>query len=107
MNRVLNWARIACGVLVAFGFVNFPLFVIIHLILGGDAWGGKVEAGRYYLSMNGRLTEVSRPVFQYSYVHCVVTMGSAAFAVIGGIILRHYEDKRESRNASNPQPQAS
>ena len=39
--------------------------------LGGDALNGRVEAGHYFLSDHGRLTEVSQGVFAYSWWHHV------------------------------------
>ena len=61
-------------VLFGIGAVNIAAFCTIGLIIGGDAWGTEVEDGRYYLSQHGQLTEVSRAVWIYSYVHVVATL---------------------------------
>jgi len=63
------------GAVIAYEFVlglvglNFLLFSIISFLVGGDAAAGKVEDGKYYLSMKGHLTEVSEWVYTYSNYH--------------------------------------
>ena len=48
---------------------NFVVFLIAALALGGDAFNGKVEGGRYFLANHGKVTEVSREIFDYSRYH--------------------------------------
>jgi len=49
--------------------INFLVFMLVALYLGGDALGGKEEHGRYFLESHGHFTEVSEDVFRYSKVH--------------------------------------
>jgi hypothetical protein len=59
--------------------------------LGGDAFGGKEEGGRYYLASHGRYTEVSRGVFAYSRIHGYTALtgwGIAMVAALAGHQLR-------------------
>jgi hypothetical protein len=50
---------------------NFVVFVVVAIMLGGDALGGKTEGGRYFLANHGRLTEVSATAFAYSRYHAL------------------------------------
>lgn len=52
--------------------LNFVGYVTAAIVLGGDAINGYAESGRYYLAMHGRLTEVSRSVYDYSRWHTYV-----------------------------------
>ena len=61
------------------GPVNFLIFIIADLLIGGDALSGKVERGRYYLNQHGSLTEVNHAVFVYSAIH--------AYSVLFGLVL--------------------
>ena len=54
---------------IAAGFVNFAVFWIAAVYLGGDAISGKAVDGHYFLSNHGHLTEVSQAVFTYSKWH--------------------------------------
>lgn len=49
--------------------VNFVVFVVIAVALGGDALSGTTRDGHYYLMQHGVYTEVTRPVFLYSTIH--------------------------------------
>ncbi|MGC1376818.1 MAG: hypothetical protein WA821_11365, partial [Anaerolineales bacterium] len=60
-----------CEILFWVAFINFFLFVIISVFLGGDALNGKVVDGHYYLASHGQLTEVSYLVFMYSKAHAL------------------------------------
>ncbi len=68
------------------------LFVLFGLSiwLGGDAWYGKVEAGRYFVGSKGHLTEVSRFAYHLSlYQLYSVFFGYAAvfgLSIIGQIV---------------------
>ena len=50
---------------------NFAVFFTAALVLGGDAINGKAEGGRYFLANHGKLTEVSREVYDYSRYHAI------------------------------------
>jgi hypothetical protein len=66
------------------GAVNFMVFFVVALCIGGDAINGKVENGRYYLSSHGRLTEVSPRVWQYSRFHTISVWITHPLAIFGG-----------------------
>ena len=53
----------------AIALLNFFSFLVACLLLGGDALNGHVEAGRYFLSNHGKLTEVTSEIFRYSQLH--------------------------------------
>jgi hypothetical protein len=55
------------------GLVNFAVFIVVAIMIGGDAVAGHEENGRYFLSSHGKLTEVSKPVFVYSTWHTLST----------------------------------
>lgn len=61
-HRSLRWVVFA-------GVANFVIFVIVAIYLGGNALGGESEAGRYFVSEHGHLTEVSRAAYLYSQWH--------------------------------------
>lgn len=56
-------------ILVLIGALNFASFIIMALILGGDAVNGKSDGQRYYLGSHGHYTEVSQSTFEYSRLH--------------------------------------
>lgn len=56
----------------AVALVNFAAFVIVALLIGGDAFSGREEAGRYFVARGGQYTEVTEAVFYYSRVHFIV-----------------------------------
>jgi hypothetical protein len=59
-----------CHVLFTVAIVNFLIFFLMALSIGGDAVNGKVEGGKYYVANHGKYTEVSKTVFTYSRFHC-------------------------------------
>jgi hypothetical protein len=50
---------------------NFIVFFVVAVVLGGDAINGKTDGGRYFLANHGRLTQVSRGIFEYSRYHAI------------------------------------
>jgi hypothetical protein len=63
---------------------NFFSFVIVSLIIGGDAWNGYESGGHYFLSEKGRLTEVTRGVWEYSRWHLFSVFVTHLLAAIVG-----------------------
>jgi hypothetical protein len=64
--------RLIVGAIGLICFLNTFSFIIANLILGGDAVGGCIENGHYYLSPKLGChirVEVSHAVFQYSLWH--------------------------------------
>ncbi len=82
----------ACEIAIFIGVVNFLLFLLISVFIGGDAINGKVDNGHYYLANHGRLTEVSVLLFGYSQLHfCslfvtlpLLALASVAYRLTGG-----------------------
>jgi hypothetical protein len=75
------WLRVVLIVAIT----NFASFIVIALLLGGDALNGKEAGGRYFLMSHGRYTEVSKAMFDYSLIHTssvLVTHSVAVFAFI-------------------------
>jgi hypothetical protein len=70
----------------AIWLLNFISFLVGAATIGGDAVNGKAEAGRFYVSDHGKLTEVSRAVFTYSRFHCYATWMTHAMAVICALL---------------------
>jgi hypothetical protein len=82
MPRVLN---IIGGSLFFIAIINFMVFWITAVSIGGDAISGKAEGGRYYVSNHAKLTEVSPCVWHYSRVHTIsVWITHPLGIVVGG-----------------------
>lgn len=76
---------IAC-VIRSVAIVNFFVFVMALLYLGGDALNGRQEGGKYFLSQHGNLTEVSTLIFSYSKFHAISSMVLMALAMLFTVI---------------------
>jgi hypothetical protein len=74
-------------ILVAVGMLNFVVFIVVAIAIGGDALNGHEANGHYYLNSHGTDTEVSRIVFMYSKVHAMSVFITHPLALIGGAIL--------------------
>ena len=75
---VLNTIFVVC-------VLNFLVFLILSSLFGGDAIGGKVHEGHYFLNSHGTFIEVSRFVYQYSRLHTAslfVTLPIGAICLI-------------------------
>ncbi len=70
----------------AVGICNFLSFAAAALLLGGDAVNGFEQGGQFYLAGNGRVTEVSRVVWLYSWVHTVSNVALFPLMVAGSAI---------------------
>jgi len=77
-----------CTAATIFGFLNFIAFWLIAVTIGGDAINGQMTDGRFYLYSHGVLTEVSEPVFRYSYVHAISVWITLPAAVLAALIQR-------------------
>jgi hypothetical protein len=65
-----------------FAILNIVAYWITALVLGGDAWNGGIRNGHYYLANHGRLTEVTRAVFEFSLWHTYVLMWIGAVTMV-------------------------
>ena len=70
----------------ALAVLNFLTFMSIASYLGGDALGGKVEDGHYFVTSHGHYTEVSHAVYMYSKVHAVSIIVTHALAFITALM---------------------
>ena len=73
-----------CGIIFTLGLVNFALFFIGAIYLGGDAINGKVVDGQYFLTSHGRYTEVSAGISNYSKWHVYSTWVTHPLAFAAG-----------------------
>jgi hypothetical protein len=62
-------------------------FGIGSMMLGGDAYYGHSDGGHYFLGSHGRMTEVSRAVFLYSYWHVHIMLWTWPFGVLASLTL--------------------
>ncbi len=60
------------------GLLNFLAYTIIYAMIGGDAKNGWINEGQCFLrghflrlGAEGHATQVSRPVWIYSYIHSI------------------------------------
>lgn len=90
--------RAALQFLFFLGVINFAVFWIIGVYLGGDALGGKAVDGRYFLGNRGHLTEVSRAVFTYSQWHARSVFVTFPIAILSKWFLRREAKGRNSGN---------
>ena len=88
---------------VAVGLGNFVLFMAVALMIGGGAFNGKVEGGRHFLSLNGRYTEVSRGVWNYSVAHTASLVITVPMLFAGALIMGAVERRqRKTQQRDNP-----
>jgi len=95
MNRSLNYFFIIW-------IINFLLFFILAVYLGGDALGGGVINGHYFLSNHGRLTEVSHRVFVYSEVHSAITI-VLGFLGVPLLIIANRQNRQNKKGGQSGQ----
>jgi hypothetical protein len=76
----------ACEIIFQIAIANFLLFVVIALIIGGDAVAGKIVDGHYYLSNHGQLTEVNFLIFWYSKIHVYSVLVTHPLAMIASFL---------------------
>jgi len=82
-----NWLTILGTVLFFTAWLNFMIFAIVAVSIGGDAISGKAINGHYFLSNHGRLTEVSSSVWQYSRIHTIIVWITHPIGIFGGVAL--------------------
>jgi hypothetical protein len=67
-------------------WVNFLLFGVISVLIGGDALNGRVEDGHFYLGGGGENVEVHCFVFVYSKLHAIVTIGLFPLTMLASLV---------------------
>jgi hypothetical protein len=85
-QRYIRWT---ITVLLCLSVPNLFILFGISAWLGGDAWYGKVEAGRYFVGSKGRLTEVTE--YQYYLSLFQIYSVFVGFAgVFGATIIKQF-----------------
>jgi hypothetical protein len=73
--------------LICLSVPNLLLLFWISAWLGGDAWYGRVEAGRYFVASKGRLTEVTELKYYLSLFQIYsIFIGYAGVLVATGFV---------------------
>jgi len=81
--------------------LNFVVFCLVAVGIGGDAVNGKIVAGHFYLAEHGKLTEVSEAVFTYSLWHVRSLFVTHPLAILTGYLAK-MEQREKSRSRSVP-----
>jgi hypothetical protein len=82
MPRSKGWFALRL-VLVLSPLILFAFFMASSVRLGGEAFGGKIVDGHYFVSNHGKFTEVSREAFLFSLWLGRITIASfIAMAVV-------------------------
>lgn len=82
--RYPPWSRWTSVLAVAI-VLNFIVFVVVSLFIGGDAWNGHARDGQYFLASHGELTQVSKVIFLYSKYHVLSVMITWPLLMILGL----------------------
>jgi hypothetical protein len=85
MELSKNTQLLCCKVIIGIALVNFVVFWIAAVCLGGDAANGKMYHGHYYLMSHGIYTEVSKAIFNYSKWHLRSVMITHPSALLAGL----------------------
>ena len=80
-------ARYLWFALLALGFLNFLVFFVVAVSIGGDAVNGFRSDGHFFLSSHGKLTEVSESVWLYSRAHAYSLMITHPLAILAAFML--------------------
>ncbi len=67
-GQVPRWVASLC---VLWCMVDFAAFVLVSMLIGGDAINGHMLDGYYFVCMYGRCHEVTRAAFEYSRWHAI------------------------------------
>jgi len=78
---------------------------VVNFLIRGDAINGKIEHGRYYVAAKGRLTEVSRGVYLYSYVHTCSNFLLFPMTILSGFLDRRTNARKGKRNQKADSPE--
>ena len=87
-------------VLFLIAWLNFTVFWIVAVCIGGDAALGKVEDGRYYLGSHGTYTQVSPQVWRYSRIHRNSTLITHAVGMVVAPALMWFGLRKRPHNPS-------
>jgi hypothetical protein len=85
-----------CKIIAYSGIAIWFSWMVASAFIGGDAFSGKIEGGKYFLGRHGHYTEVSRNVFTLNRFHGYVAwsgFGIGILAAIAGNLSRRSEKK--------------
>ena len=95
-----------CLALFLLAWANGMAFVAVGKRIGGEAFHGKVEDGRYYLARGyfergptrdiGQYTEVSPTLFRYSLVHVYSVLVTSALGLIAAFAGTLFQQERKT-----------
>jgi hypothetical protein len=81
-------------VLFQVAWINLLVFIVIGILLGGDALNGYSKAGHYFLANHGKFTEVSALTFAYSFLHTCLSIVLTLAAVIAMLVFYRRKPKK-------------
>jgi hypothetical protein len=93
---LLGRRKTVVSVLGILALLNFTVFWFVAISIGGDAVNGKVADGRYYLANHGVLTEVSHPVYLYSYIHVLSVFVTHSLFVLSALVVYFVRDTKKT-----------
>ena len=86
-----------CIAVFLLAWLNYTIYWIVGVCLGGFADIGRVEGGRYFLGSHGRYTEVSQALFTYSRIHGYSTLITHALVFVSALLIWVFRKKSESK----------
>ena len=99
-----NWTNRVKGIVLFITVLNFGVWGVGTVVLGGDAISGKQDQDTYFVKWKGRYTEVSRGIYLYSYIHTCLTIVSIPLAIIllSLVDIQQNRQKRLPENLEKP-----
>ncbi|PKO16167.1 MAG: hypothetical protein CVU39_09065 [Chloroflexi bacterium HGW-Chloroflexi-10] len=68
--------------------INFAIYTLIAIIIGGDAVNGYAKDGHYFLRLGGYINEVGYSLFLYSKIHTYILITN--YALLFLLIIYYY-----------------
>ncbi len=78
--------------------INFTIYTVIAIIIGGDAVNGYARDGHYFLRLGGYINEVGYPLFLYSKIHTYILITNYALFLL---FMVYYYIKKGSAKSKN------
>jgi hypothetical protein len=98
-RELIAMRSILSEILASVAAISFFAFLMMSAIINGDASGGRIVAGRYYVANHGGFTEVDHGTFLMSKALGWLVVASFILTALdqGGAMLRQFFRKRKSR----------
>ncbi|WP_110955198.1 hypothetical protein [Anaerosinus massiliensis] len=100
MEEELTKTQRICKKIFKVALINFASFVIISLLLGGDALQGFASDGHYYLKDHGKVKETYAFIWYFSRLHGQSIFITHAFAFLAFIIYRFSKPSHKKKPSS-------